>query len=68
MGIQGKARLVQLSTVCMAVDDLAKAVGRSFRTHPDARSCSASLEPAPEPAPGPWPFTGQPRACGRPAP
>ncbi|MGW2111401.1 hypothetical protein [Streptomyces sp. NPDC001948] len=36
MGVQGKALLVQLSTVCMAVDDLAKAVGRSFRTHPDA--------------------------------
>jgi hypothetical protein len=36
MGIQAKALLVQLNAVCKAVDELAKAVERTFRTHPDA--------------------------------
>ncbi len=36
MGIQVKALLVQLNAVCKAVDELAKAVERTFRTHPDA--------------------------------
>ncbi|MCX4851728.1 IS110 family transposase [Streptomyces sp. NBC_00893] len=36
MGIQAKALLVQLNAVCRAVDELAKAVERTFRTHPDA--------------------------------
>ncbi|AXE75727.1 transposase [Streptomyces atratus] len=36
MGIRTKALLIQLNAVCRAVDELAKAVERSFRTHPDA--------------------------------
>lgn len=36
MGTQAKALLVQLKAVCKAVDELAKAVERTFRTHPDA--------------------------------
>ncbi|GGT55666.1 hypothetical protein GCM10010207_64640 [Streptomyces atratus] len=36
MGIRTKALLIQLNAVCKAVDELAKAVERSFRTHPDA--------------------------------
>lgn len=36
MGIQAKALLTQLNAACKAVDELAKAVERTFRTHPDA--------------------------------
>ncbi|WP_406344546.1 transposase [Streptomyces sp. NBC_01578] len=36
MGIQAKALLVQLNAVCKAVDELAKAVERAFRSHSDA--------------------------------
>ncbi|MER5619143.1 IS110 family transposase [Streptomyces sp. NPDC002215] len=36
MGIQAKALLAQLNAVCKAVDELAKAVERTFRAHPDA--------------------------------
>lgn len=36
MGTQAKALLVQLNAVCKAVDEPAKAVERTFRTHPDA--------------------------------
>ncbi|MEW1693814.1 IS110 family transposase [Streptomyces sp. NPDC091265] len=36
MGIQAKPLLVQLNAVCKAVDELAKAVERTFRSHPDA--------------------------------
>ncbi|MFJ3713787.1 IS110 family transposase [Streptomyces sp. NPDC090053] len=36
MGTQAKALLVQLNAVCRAVDELAKAAERTFRSHPDA--------------------------------
>ncbi|MGZ2359953.1 IS110 family transposase [Streptomyces sp. 372A] len=36
MGIQAKALLVQLNAVCKAVDELAKAAERTFRSRPDA--------------------------------
>ncbi|GAA2656434.1 IS110-like element IS117 family transposase [Streptomyces spororaveus] len=36
MGLQAKALLTQLNAACKAVDELAKAVERTFRTHPDA--------------------------------
>ncbi|MFE7110976.1 hypothetical protein ACFU98_17170 [Streptomyces sp. NPDC057575] len=57
MGIQATALLVRLNAVGRAVDELAKAVEPTFRTHPDAPVMPSSLESAPESVPGPWPIS-----------
>lgn len=68
MGIQAKALLGRLNAVCKAVDELAKAVERTFRTHPEAPIMLRRWPRSTRSSGRPW-CRGRERApCSRPQP